>query len=125
RYATMAEALERMREANPRLSDEQIEHLTTHAVARNEDGTWSWKFDPYLHIWPVVDFPQAAIHQLWEAVTCPVMLFYGRDSWATSPATDGRLAHFQNARLAEYDGAGHWLHHDRFEQFVTDLRGFL
>lgn len=33
---------------NPRLTREQAVHLATHGLKRNEDGTYSWKFDPYL-----------------------------------------------------------------------------
>ena len=45
RYATIDAAAERMQEENPHLSQEQARHLTIHGVARNEDGTFSWKFD--------------------------------------------------------------------------------
>mgnify|MGYP006940040370 CR=1 FL=1 len=43
-----------MKEENPFLSVEQAHHLTVHGVARNEDGTYSWKFDNYNRIF----FPQ-------------------------------------------------------------------
>jgi pimeloyl-ACP methyl ester carboxylesterase len=35
------------------------------------------------------------------------------------------MAHFQNARLAEFDRAGHWVHHDRLDDFLTEVRAFL
>ena len=53
------------------------------------------------------------------------MLAYGLDSWASNPAEDGRAAHFQNAEVVTFRDAGHWLHHDRFEQFMAELRRFL
>ena len=125
RYGSFDDALDRMRAANATLSEAQIRHLTTHAIARNEDGSYSWKFDPYLHVWPLADFPDAEITALWAAVTCPVFLVYGADSWATNPATDGRLAHFRDARVVEYPHAGHWPHHDQLDRFLADLKGFL
>ena len=42
-----------------------------------------------------------------------------------SPAQDGRLSHFQQARLVEFENAGHWLHHDQFGRFMGELRAFL
>ncbi len=48
-YATIEAAVARMRERNDHLSVEQALHLTLHGVNRNEDGSYSWKFDPYLH----------------------------------------------------------------------------
>jgi len=125
RYANIDDALARMHSENAYLSEAQARHLTIHGVARNEDGTYSWKFDPWLNVWPVVDMPRHEVEALWAAISCPVQLFYGRASWATSPATDGRMDHFHNAALLEYDEAGHWLHHDQFARFVADLKGFL
>jgi pimeloyl-ACP methyl ester carboxylesterase len=52
RYASIEQALTRMQEANPHLSEEQARHLTQHGVNQNEDGTYSWKFDQYVRLWP-------------------------------------------------------------------------
>jgi pimeloyl-ACP methyl ester carboxylesterase len=50
---------------------------------------------------------------------------YGEKSWASNPESDGRIAHFQNARVINFADAGHWLHHDQFGRFVAELRAFL
>ncbi|MEO6248339.1 MAG: alpha/beta hydrolase [Sphingomicrobium sp.] len=125
RYATLEAALHRMREENPYLSEEQARHLTIHAVNCNEDGSWSWKFDPHLAVGTVEGMPQSDIEALWAAVTCPTLLLYGADSWASNPARDGRAAKFPAARVVEYEKAGHWLHHDQLERFVRELEAFL
>src|SRR3546814_16149258 len=65
----------------------------------NEDGSWSWKFDNYLNVWPVFDLPQADIEALWSAIACPTLLLYGADSWASNPEKDGRIEHFNHARV--------------------------
>lgn len=125
RYPTLKAAYERMKAENTYLTDEQARHLTINGVARNEDGTWSWKFDNYLNVWPVDYTPMAEIHGLWNAITCPMLLFYGQDSFASNPERDGRLKHFNTARVIEYENAGHWLHHDQFDRFMGDLKAFL
>ena len=125
RYADMDAAYLRMKEENKHLSDEQARHLTLHAAARNEDGTWSWKFDNYLNVWPVEQVQPGVMEALWGAITCPMLLFYGTESFATNPEKDRRLAHLRNARVIEYENAGHWLHHDQFARFVGDLKAFL
>lgn len=125
RYASFEDALERMRAANKSLSDEQLRHLTLHGSDRNEDGSWSWKFDPYLGNWPPFDLPRREIEALWAAITCPTLLMYGGKSWASNPAEDGRAARFRNARVSLFEDAGHWLHHDEFERFLSEVRGFL
>jgi pimeloyl-ACP methyl ester carboxylesterase len=45
-------------------------------------------------------------------------------AWA-NPATDGRMKHFQNSRVVEFERAGHWVHHDRLEDFLIEVRAFL
>ncbi|MBC2669577.1 alpha/beta fold hydrolase [Novosphingobium piscinae] len=125
RYATLEEAYQRMKEANSYLSDEQARHLTVHGASRNEDGSWSWKYDNYLFTAPPDELGGEEIFRLWQAITCPVLLLWGADSWASSPAEDGRMAHFANARLITYEQAGHWLHHDRLDSFIADVTAFL
>jgi pimeloyl-ACP methyl ester carboxylesterase len=125
RYPTIDEALARMQAENAYLTDDQARHLTIHGITRNEDGTWSWKFDPHLNVWPPFDLPHESVEELWRAITCPTLLLYGADSWASNPAKDGRLEHFSTAELRVFDNAGHWLHHDQFEQFMRALEQFL
>ncbi|HZG32863.1 alpha/beta hydrolase [Sphingopyxis sp. YF1] len=125
RYATLDDALARMVAENSYLTPEQARHLTTHGINRNEDGSWSWKFDNYLNIWTIFDMPQDELHKLWSSITCPTLLLYGADSWASNPEKDGRIRHFSNAQVIEFENAGHWLHHDQFERFMSTLENFL
>jgi pimeloyl-ACP methyl ester carboxylesterase len=125
RYATLRDAYERMKTENGFLTDEQARHLTVHGASRNEDGTWSWKFDNYLNVWPVVDLNAEAVAALWKAINCPMLLLWGKNSFFSSPAKDGRIDYFHDARLIEYEEAGHWLHHDQFDRFMADVRSFI
>jgi pimeloyl-ACP methyl ester carboxylesterase len=125
RYATRRDAYQRMKEENTFLTEDQARHLTIHGASRNEDGTWSWKFDNYLNVWSGSDTPTDQIVELWKAITCPMLLLWGKDSFAASPASDGRLDYFPSARLIEYENAGHWLHHDQFDRFMADVKAFL
>jgi pimeloyl-ACP methyl ester carboxylesterase len=125
RYATMEDAVARMQAANKHLSLEQARHLTRYGVDQNEDGTFSWKFDPYLHVFPPIDLAVADIEALWARVACPTLLVYGKESWASNPQEDGRARHFKNARVVMVEKAGHWVHHDRTDFFVDLVRGFL
>ena len=125
RYASIEQALARMQEQNRHLSLEQSRHLTFHGVSQNEDGTFSWKFDNYVRSIPPVDLTEDEIHELWGRITCPTLLDYGTESWASNPATDGRLKYFRNARVALFERAGHWIHHDRLDDFLLEIRKFL
>jgi pimeloyl-ACP methyl ester carboxylesterase len=126
RYETIEAAYARMKEENSFLSDTQARHLTIHGASRNEDGTWSWKFDPYLNVWPFSDMPYAEQEALWGAISCPMLLLYGADSFASNPEKDGRIAKFRNnPRVIEFENAGHWLHHDQFDRFMAEVRACL
>jgi pimeloyl-ACP methyl ester carboxylesterase len=125
KYATLDDAFRRMKEENHHLSDEQARHLTIHGVSQNEDGTYTWKFDPYMRIFPPFDLPQADIEHIWQSITCPTLLLYGKDSWASNPVTDGRAKHFRNVRVETYENAAHWLHHDQYDRFIAELKAFL
>ncbi|MEQ1755073.1 MAG: alpha/beta hydrolase [Micropepsaceae bacterium] len=125
RYASLDDAYKRMKEENHHLSDEQARHLTVHGVSQNEDGTYTWKFDPYMRIFPPFDLAQSEVEWMWAAITCPTLLMYGEQSWASNPLKDGRAVHFRNARIVTLKNAAHWLHHDQFDAFISELNGFL
>src|ERR1700733_14578541 len=120
RYASIDEALKQMQEANRFLSPEQARHLTQHGVNQNEDGTYSWKFDNYVRVWPPYDMTREEIAELWSRIACPTLLVYGKESWAKNPAEDGRAACFRDARVLGVEAAGHWVHHDRLELFLQE-----
>jgi pimeloyl-ACP methyl ester carboxylesterase len=125
RYPSIEEALQRMQEANKHLSPEQARHLTQHGVNQNEDGTYSWKFDNYVRVWPAYDMPVAEVEHLWSRIACPTLLVYGKESWASDPREDGRARHFRNAEVVSFERAGHWVHHDRLDAFMERVEAFL
>lgn len=125
KYTTRRAAFERMLAENSYLTEEQARHLTTHGASRNEDGSWSWKFDNYLKVNGTSDLSTPDVIALWERITCPMLMIWGKKSFATSPAEDGRMRYFSDARLIEYDEAGHWVHHDQLPRFLTDVKEFL
>src|SRR5262245_41930430 len=125
RYPSLEDALRRMQEENPHLSAEQARHLTAHGVNQNEDGTYSWKFDNYVRANPPYDMSGRDVRLLWSRIACPTLLLYGKESWAGNPADDGRADLFAHAQVVGFDGAGHWLHHDRLDEFLRVFRWFL
>jgi pimeloyl-ACP methyl ester carboxylesterase len=125
RYASIEDAWKRMQEENKHLSPEQARHLTQHGVNQNEDGTYSWKFDNYVRSWPPYDMPLSDVEGLWARISCPTLLVYGRESWASNPALDGRAKHFRHAEVVTMEGAGHWVHHDKLAEFLALTRRFL
>ena len=125
RYATVEDAFKRMQTENKHLSAAQARHLTQHGSSQNEDGSYSWKFDNYVRAMPPYDMSVPDVERLWAAISCPTLLVYGKESWASNPAEDGRAKHFKHATIVSLDRAGHWVHHDRLDEFMAIVTDFL
>ena len=126
RYASMEDASQRMQEANPHLSPDQVRHLTIHGANQNEDGTYTWKFDNYVHAGHAFDLPPEDVIELWHNITCPVLLITGAESWARSWSDPQELTdRFTDARYTVVEGAGHWVQHDQLDRFVDLVDDFL
>ncbi len=125
RYPSIEDAMARMQEVNTFLSAEQAAHLTVHGVARNEDGTYSWKFDNYVRASAPYRFDEDEVRAIWQRIACPTLLLRGAESWASDPVADGRAAAFQNATVKTFERAGHWVHHDRLDDFLDLVSRFL
>jgi pimeloyl-ACP methyl ester carboxylesterase len=125
RYKSLDDAVARMREANPHLSPDQARHLTVHACYRDEDGTYLWKFDNYVRAVSPYLFNLREAREIWEHITCPVLLVRGTESWASDPEEDGRATAFRNYKVVNIEKAGHWVHHDQLDVFLQAVRDFL
>jgi pimeloyl-ACP methyl ester carboxylesterase len=125
RYATFTDAVRRMREANPRLTEAMAIHLTLHGTTRCEDGTYTWKFDNYVRASSPYDFNMEDARAIWERITCPTLLIRGSDSRASDPEQDGRASAFRNRQVITIDHAAHWVHHDQIEAFLQVVETFL
>lgn len=123
RYPTLDAAISRMREANPRLTPEQARHLTTHGAKRNDDGSYSWKYDNYIRTIAPYRFGAGDHERLWSLIKCPVVLAYGKEGFAADPAEVMKF--IPAARAVAFENAGHWPHHDRLDDFVALVRDFL
>jgi len=124
-YATLDEAVQRMRDANPRLTEEQARHLTVHGAQREEDGSYRWKFDNFTRAVSPYLFNVGDARDIWGRISCPTLLIRGTESWASDPSKDGRADAFRNARVVNVEGAGHWVHHDQLAVFLRLAREFL
>jgi len=125
RYATIEDAFHRMQAENRHLTEEQARYLTLHGAMQNEDGTYSWKFDNYVRSFSPADFTGEEMQTLWSNIACPILLVNGKESWASNPEEDGRMRYFKDARVVEFERAGHWVHHDRLDAFLETVRAFL
>lgn len=124
-YPTLVDAVNRMKEANPFLSDEVAAYLTLHGTNWNAEGSLVWKFDPYTRIVPPFGLDLAGACEILSQITCPTLLFWGKQSFARDPEQDPQAQAIPNKRIVKVDHAGHWLHHDQLEVFLAETKKFL
>ena len=124
KYPTLEDAYQRMHEVNNYLREDQARYLTIHGTSQNEDGTYSWKFDNYTHVFQPFDMSREQVRELWRRIDAPVLFLSGTDSWFAEHHEDP-MPYFQNARHIEIESAGHWLHHDQLVRFLEVTRAFL
>lgn len=124
-YPSLEDAVGRMQEANPHLTPELARHLTLHGVRRNDDGTYSWKFDNYVRIRSPYEFNLEDARVIWNQIRSPVLLIRGAESWTGDPEEDDRASAFHRYRSVVIEGAGHWVHHDQLDRFLEVVSDFL
>jgi pimeloyl-ACP methyl ester carboxylesterase len=123
RLADLAEAAKRMLAHNKHLTPELAEHLARHAVRKNADGTYNWKFDEYGAARAPYRLSPEDHVALWQRITCPTLLLRGDETFM--PDWAAALPPLKTARAEVIRGAGHWLHHDRLDDVLAFLRPFL
>ena len=125
RYPSLEAACERMRQVNPNLDASIARHLTVHGSHQNEDGSYSWKFDNYTHSPSLYPMPEADTVALWKSVASPTLILNAKQGFSHRIGQDSTIRHFQDARMLDIDGAGHWLHHDQLDTVVAHIDQFL
>lgn len=124
-YPNLEAAVARMKEANPHLSDEVARHLTHHGTNWNSDGSLTWKFDHYARVFPPYGSNRDDLAEILGQITCPTLLFWGRESFLSNPEDDGIAQAIKDYRLVAVERAGHWLHHDQLGIFLDETKRFL
>jgi pimeloyl-ACP methyl ester carboxylesterase len=125
RYPTVADGAERIIGRNPRLTRAQAMHLATHGMKRNDDGSFSWKYDPYLRARAPYRLSLDDNIGLWSRIACPTLLVAASESFLPDPEKAGVMSHFKHAELAKIAGAGHWLQHDKPDEVLGLIQRFL
>lgn len=127
-YPDIAAAAARLAQHDPRLPLALAQDLAakgTRAAGGGAESGVTWKYDERGRLVSLGTTLAPPPQVFWERIACPVLLVYGKESWATSPAEDGRLAYFRDARVEVVADAGHNVHHHQPAAFLALLDRFL
>jgi len=125
-YPTFERCVERVMEANKRLSRPLAEHLARWA-ARPIDGGYVWKYDPMALNRPATEIRHSEIADVWARIECPVLHLIGAESALGRGLFHGEpvASFFKDARTETLADANHWVHHDQFDRTLELMRDFL
>ncbi|NIJ17928.1 alpha/beta fold hydrolase [Sphingobium vermicomposti] len=123
-FASIDEAIDRMRGRHGFLTPAQARHLTRHGLQRAGKAGWQWKHDPYLAVWAFPDISMDDARALWRNIACPALLLYGERSWPSGLPAD-LLRHIPDVREVRLPDSGHWPQHDAFGPCLSAIKAFL
>ncbi|MBC2670596.1 alpha/beta fold hydrolase [Novosphingobium piscinae] len=123
-YPTLEDACARMQREQPDIPAATVRHLVEHATVCDAGLGWRWKFDPRVRLRAPEDQRASDLDEVLDAVTCPVLLFYGDAGWIPVPGAP-RLSRLGQYRISHYPGGGHWLHHQFTGRFTAEVLAFL
>lgn len=125
RYATIAAAAAQMRAHNKRLKPELALHLATYGARRNDDGSYSWKFDPYQRVTAPHRLAPQEYAGLWAQISCPTLLLFAGESFIDPAQAAEASRSFKDVRAEIVADAGHWLQHDRPDEVLRLIGQFV
>ncbi len=127
-FADPDEAFRRARAANPRPTDDDLRHRTTHGITQRDDGQWTYRYDKALRS-PTHPLPRPDPEKSWAIlahIACPTLLVRGAQSDVLSREVAERMVQvMSNCRLVEIADCGHSVPLDRPDEFLAAVRPFL
>ena len=124
-FASFEEAVERALAFNPRRSRDNIRERLRHALRRDADGRWTYKFDPGIGSGGL----ETDFERLWDqvrAIQAPTLLVRGAESAILARETAARFVReLPGSAVVEVPGAGHSVMGDNPAGFISAVRPFL
>ena len=114
--------VEHLRSQQPGSSAETLESQASNLTFELGEGRRAWRSDPAV----LRGQDHAGLWGEWSGLRCPVLIVRGRQSSIMSHESAVRMREAApHARLAELEGAGHWVHQEIPGAFETTVRWFL
>ena len=102
-----------------------MHHLAQHSVRQREDGSYVWKFDNNVRLVSAQEWNYEQTQVIFSSV--PTLFVSGAESYGSisNPDANSLIKALRPQRVAVFEDAAHWVHHDQIDGFTALLRGFL
>ena len=130
-YDSLAEVAQRLKQNNPRLSDEKAQFLAAHWARDDGAGRVEMRSDPRHKAANPYAFRIEEALACWRRVTARTLLVTGKDSHIVGWLKDvpdqlaERKAAFRALREVELEDCGHMMHHDQPCTLARLIESFL
>lgn len=124
-FSSVEACANRFTDRNSEIRPDLAHHLAYHGIRLGADGLYRWKFDPRVGLTYPIDISHADEIGLFKAISSPTMFVHGGRSASAPPEGDPRAEAVQNVVIRRMQEAGHWVHHDRPDEFLAALSDFL
>lgn len=130
-YASFAEVEARLKQNNPRLSDERARFLASHWAEEKASGDVRLRSDPkHKRVNPVIYRPEEAI-ACWKNISARVLWLQSDGPWlrnfmrGNESDLEAYRAAYRNLTEATIAESGHMMHLDQPERFARAIESFL
>jgi pimeloyl-ACP methyl ester carboxylesterase len=130
-YASFDDVVRRLKQNNPRLTDDKAHFLAQHWAKETAPGVVSLHSDPKHKIVNPVLSRMEEILACWRRITAPVLWISGAQSRAAGWRADSaaqlaeRKAALRDLREVVLEDCGHMMHHDQPEHLAAIIEQFL
>ncbi len=123
-FVSLDEVAQRLMVRQPRLTEQRALELAGW-LAREVDGSWHWRHDPKHRVRGPKIYQVETYRPFLEAISCPVLLVTGSESWYRWDDLPQRRRALRNRRLLDIPESGHMLHQDQPERLAAAITSFL
>ncbi len=130
-YANFAEVAARLKQNNPRLTDERANFLAPHWAGADEQGIIRLQADPHHKMVHPVLYRVEEAMACWKRIAAPVLWIWGDGKWmlkwmkgADRSMLDPYRACYRSLTEETLADAGHMMHHDQPEAFARTIESF-
>jgi pimeloyl-ACP methyl ester carboxylesterase len=125
-YTSIDAGADQLRQTNPRLKKTLAVELARHAMKRQQNGKWIWKFDPLHRTTAPQPFYTEQALEFFRRIACPVLIVEGAESHQTRRSDkQPRYDAIRDCRRAPIAAAGHMVHHDQPDRLAEVVSDFL